>query len=122
MRRRFRNLFDPLEDLIAFVASMLKAWKPPKDGLPVYQHTLLLLVARAHNATVGVVVLAERSFGELAMSVCRLLAEAMVSAHWMSLKPEERALKFRRFGEGSGVPNRDVWAQDCAGMAWKPSR
>jgi hypothetical protein len=33
MRKRFRNLFDPLEDVIAFVASMLKAWKQPKGGL-----------------------------------------------------------------------------------------
>ena len=99
MRRRFRNLFDALEDLIAFVASMLKAWKQPPGRLPLYQTALVLQVARAHNAAAGVVILAERGFGELAMSICRLLGEAMVSAHWMSLQPDARAAQFRRFGE-----------------------
>jgi hypothetical protein len=33
------------------------------------------------------------------MGVCRLLAEAMVSAHWMSLDADERAAQFLRFGE-----------------------
>jgi hypothetical protein len=68
MRRRFRSLFDALEDLLAFVASMVKAWKSPKGSLSLYQYALVLLVARAHNAASGVVILAERGFGELAMS------------------------------------------------------
>ena len=97
MRRRFRNLFDALEDLLAFVASMLRAWKQPEGGLSLYQTTLVLHVARAHNAAAGVIVLAGRGLGELAISVCRLLAEAMVSAHWMSLEPRLRAEQFREF-------------------------
>jgi Family of unknown function (DUF5677)/SEC-C motif len=99
MRRRYRNLFDALEDSITQVAEMLKAWKQPEAGLSLYENALVLLLARGHNAAAGVAVLAERGFGELAMSVCRLLAEAMVSAHWMSLKAEDRAFQFRRFGE-----------------------
>src|SRR5438132_8702420 len=97
MRRRFRNLFDALEDLIAFVAAMLKAWKQPPGGLSPYQTAVVLHVARAHNAAAGVVILAERGFGELAMAVCRLLAEAMVSAHWMSLEAGSRSEQFREF-------------------------
>src|SRR5262249_16329066 len=94
MRRRFRNLFDALEDLIEFAASTLKQWKQPDGGLSLYQKALVLHVARAQNAAAGVVVLAERGFGELAMSICRLLAEAMVSAHWMSLQADARAEQF----------------------------
>jgi len=53
------------------VAATLRAWNQPSGGPSLYQTVLILHVARAHNAAAGVVVLTERGFGELAMSVGR---------------------------------------------------
>jgi hypothetical protein len=48
----------------------------------------------------GVIVLCEAMLGEFAMMGGRVMVESLLSAHWMSLRPAERAERFERF---SGV-------------------
>ncbi len=96
MRARMRSLFVAVEDLIEYTGDVLRPWRK-KPGTTDYETALALLTARVRGSVAGVVVLAERGFGELGMAAARLAAEGMVAAHWMSLLPEERAERFLAF-------------------------
>lgn len=120
IRDAYPLLFEAVEEQLRAVDRYLPTAPPKKAtkyGLALNAH-----LARATKTTMGILVLCEHGFGELAMAALRTLAETMVSAYYMSLDPEARAEKFEAFGKHEAVENHRLfeklgWGEAVAELA-----
>ena len=95
IRERWRHLFAAVEEQLRYVDEVLG--EATKGYETKYDLALSALLARATKTAVGLVLLCEYGFGEMAMGALRSLGEAMASAYYMSLAPEARADRFEAF-------------------------
>lgn len=101
IRRRYPQLFKAVEEQLRYVDDELPSIGHGHRNL--YDYALTAHLARASSTALGIVLLCENCFGELAVTALRPLGETMVSAYYMSLDPDKRAAVFREFANFEAV-------------------
>ena len=101
IRQAYPQLFEAVEEQLRYVDQKLRSLQTSHEHL--YDFALSAHLARASKTTLGIVLLCENGFGELAIASLRPLGETMVSAYFMSLDPDVRAAQFDEYAKWEAI-------------------
>ncbi len=115
IRRAHPTLFDAVEEQLRYVDQILPSTLTEYRN--AYDVAISAHLARASSAALGIIILCENGFGELALAALRPLGETMVSAYFMSLEPEVRAAQFSEFEKFEAIETYQLFKE----MGWDVS-